>query len=119
MCHIRSQIVLSKDKFIRILGRINKPAQRKTYRELAKRRLAMKKQYLKNKEMGDVNALEKFLSNMEHNVKTASQTGKVTEYQETRGQEVYGEDEDPDICNLIPMDENSMLEDLPNDDFLS
>ena len=53
---------------------------------------------------------------MEHNVKTASQTGKVTEYQETRGQEVYGEDEDPDVCNLIPMDENSMLEDLPNDD---
>ena len=43
----------------------------------------MKKQYLKNKEMGDVNALEKFLSNMGHNVKTASQTGKVTEYQET------------------------------------
>ena len=76
----------------------------------------MKKQYLNNKEMGDINALEKFLSNMGHNVKTTSQTGRVDEYQETRGQETYEEHEDPDISNWIPTDENSVLKDLPNDD---
>ena len=116
LCHIRSQIVLSEDKFVRILGGLKKPAQRKTYKELAKRRLVMKKQYLKNKEMGDINALEKFLSNMGHNVKTAAQTGRVTDYQETRGQEAYEVHDDPDVSNWIPVDENSILEDLPNDD---
>ena len=68
----------------------------------------MKKQYLQNKEMGDINALEKFLSNMGHNVKTAAQTGKVTEYQETRSQEAFEEHEDPDVSNWIPIDEISV-----------
>ena len=76
-------IITTTTKLPRILGALKKSAQRKIYRELAKRRLAMKKQYLKNKEMGDVNALEKFLSNMGHNVKTTFQTGMVAEYQET------------------------------------
>ena len=64
------QIVLSEDKFVRILGGLKKPAQRRAYRELAKRRLRMKKQYLQNKEIGDENAIDKFLSNMGHNVKS-------------------------------------------------
>ena len=66
--------------------------------------------------MGDINAFDKFLSNMGYNVKTATQTGKINEYQETRGQEAYEEHEDPDVSNWIPIDKNSILEDLPNDD---
>jgi hypothetical protein len=63
---------------------LKKPAQRKTYRVLADRRLSMKKQYLVGKEMGDSDAIDKFLSNMGHNVMSATMAGRVTEYEETQ-----------------------------------
>ena len=34
----------------------------------------------------------------------------------TQSQEAYDEHEDPDVSNWIPIDENSVLEDLPDDD---
>ena len=34
----------------------------------------------------------------------------------TQSQEAYDEHEDPDVSNWIPIDKNSILEDLPNDD---
>ena len=56
--------------------------------------------------MGDENAIGKFLSNMGHNVKSATHTERVNDYEETQGQE----NEDPDISNWILRTENSMLE---------
>ena len=116
LCNLKSQMVLAEDKFVRILGGLKKPAQRKTYRVLADRRLSMKKQYLVAKEMGDSNAIDKFLSNMGHNVMSATMAGRVTEYEETQSQQTYESNEDPDVSNWIPTDENSILEDLENED---
>ena len=115
LCNLRSQIVLAEDKFVRILGGLKKTAQRLAYRELARRRLRLKKQYLDSKEMGDVNAMDKFLSSMGHNVKTATLKGRVNEYQETQSEETYQENENPDISTWIPGDENSLL-DLEDED---
>ena len=66
--------------------------------------------------MGDVNAIDKFLSSMGHNVKTATLKGRVNEYEETQSAEAYEEDENPDISTWIPRDENSLLEDLEDND---
>ena len=116
LCHLRSQIVLAEDKLVRILGGLKKPAQRKAYKELAKRRLRLKKQYLEGKELGDEKAMDRFLSNMGHNVKSATMSGRVTDYEETTSQDTYGENENPDISTWIPRDENSILEDMENED---
>ena len=105
--------MLAEDKFVRILGGLKKPAQRKAYKELARR---LKKQYLDSKDIGDVKAIDKFLSSMGHNVKTATLKGRVNEYEETQSAEAYEEDENPDISTWIPRDENSLLEDLEDND---
>ena len=46
LCNLRSQIVLTEDKFVSILGGLKKPAQRKTYRELGRRRLRLNKAFV-------------------------------------------------------------------------
>ena len=53
---------------------------------------------------------------MGHNVKTATLKGRVNEYEETQSAEAYEENENPDISTWIPRDENSLLEDLEDND---
>ena len=38
LCHVKSQITLAEEKFVRIKAGLKKPAQRKTYRDLAQKR---------------------------------------------------------------------------------
>ena len=40
----------------------------------------------------------------------------MSDYEETQSQHTYGNEEDPDISNWIPVDENSILEDLVDED---
>ena len=66
--------------------------------------------------MGDLDSISSFLSNMGHNVMSATMVGRVSDYEETQSQQTYGTEEDPDISNWIPVDENSILEDLVDED---
>ena len=89
LCNLKSHMVLAEDEFVRIIGGLKKPAQRKTYRELADRRLSMKKQYLAAKEAGDTNAIDIYLSTLGHNVMSATMAGRENDHEETQSHSIY------------------------------
>ena len=53
---------------------------------------------------------------MGHNVKTATLKGRVNEYEETKSEETYEENENPDISTWIQREENSLLDDMEDED---
>ena len=117
MCHVRSQIILAEEKLVKIVAGLEKPAQRREYKTLAKSRLRLKKNYLLGRENGERNAIGDFLSSMGHNVSTSMMQGRTDEYEESRGGTgATANDDDHDKSSWLPQNENSVLEELENRD---
>ena len=53
---------------------------------------------------------------MGHNVMSANMAGRENDYEETQSQHAQTNDDDPYISSWIPTQENSLLEDLENED---
>ena len=115
LCHVKDQITLAEEKVVRVKAAVPKPAQRKTYKNLAKTRLRLKKNYLDGKERGEKSAVSDFLCSMGHNVKSATMTGRVDEYEESHSKDSCEADEN-DVSSWVPSFENSVLEELQCED---
>ena len=68
------------------------------------------------KDAGDTNAIDIYLSTLGHNVMSATMAGRENDHEETQSQHAYTNDDDPDISSWIPTQENSVFEDLENED---
>ena len=115
LCHVRAQIILAEEKLIAIKAGLKNPAQRVKYKELAKRRMNMKKDYLESRRLNEKNTLGEFLSAMGYNVASAVMAGRTTDYEETHSQVSYRNDETHETSNWVPAFENSVLEEFENE----
>ena len=95
---------------------MRRPAQRKVYKVLAEKRLALKKNYLEEKGRNEPNAIGKYLSAISHNVVSSSLKGRVDDYEETRGNDDTEHTEGNDTSNWVPVVDKSSLEELDNPD---
>ena len=117
LCNIRGQIKLSEEKIIKQIAAVKKPAQRKTYRDLAKARITLKKNYLEDRENDDSEAIPNFLATIGHNVAKSVMQGRTDNYEETRRDSFVNENDDLDTSNWIATNnEDSVLEELNNPD---
>ena len=64
MCHIKGEVAMAEDRVAKMMAGVKKPAQRTLYKELAKKRLQLTKNYLEDKVDGDRYAMGRFLSNI-------------------------------------------------------
>ena len=88
---------------VKVRAAVPKPAQRVTYKNMAKGRLRLKQNYLDDKSRGETDTIGHFLSNMGHNVASAMMSGRVTDYQESRSK--GGEEaDDTNVCKGSPRD---------------
>ena len=62
--YIKDHITLAEEKVVKVKAAVPKPAQRKTYKNLAKSRLRLKKNYVLGKQNGEESAISDFLSSM-------------------------------------------------------
>ena len=99
MCHVRGQIKLAEEKIIRTKAAVPKPAQRTVYRDLAKARLKLKKNYLDSKENGESDAIKDFLSSMGHNLVSSTMAGRTNDYEESRGPRLVDDSDDHETSN--------------------
>ena len=112
MCYIRGEIIMAEERVNRLLAGMKKPAQRKLYKDLAEKRLKLKKNYIEDKADGDVNALARFLSNIGYNVTSALMSGKVYDYEETRANKACESNDENDVSSWVPSMEVTTLEEL-------
>ena len=82
LCHVRSEIKLAEQTAAQARNGIEKPRGQTKYRTKAETRLAMKKEYLKEKQNGTADIGE-FLSNMGHNIMASMLCGKTNELKKT------------------------------------
>ena len=113
---MRGQIKLAEERIIRTKAAVPKPAQRTVYRDLAKARLKLKKNYLESKENGESDAIKDFLASMGHNLVSSTMSGRTNDYEESRGPGLVDDSDDHDISNWMAEDNESVLEELENPD---
>ena len=117
LSNIRGQIKLAEEKIIKQKAGVKKPAQRKTYKDLAKSRLNLKKNYLEARENNDSDAISDFLSSMGHNVASSLMQGRTDNYEETRRNSYVRDTDDLDTSSWIAKaHDESTLEELENPD---
>ena len=113
---MRGQIKLAEEKIIRTKAAVPKPAQRTVYRDLAKARLKLKKNYLDSKENGESDAIKDFLSSMGHNLVSSTMAGRTNDYEESRGPRLVDDSDDYETSNWVAENNDSVLEELENTD---
>ena len=116
LCHIKEQITLAEEKLVRVKAGVKKPAQRVTYRNLAESRLRLKKNYLDSRKRGEAGAIGDFLTSMGYNVKSATMSGRIDDYEESQSKSTPNDVENLDVSNWVPSNENSVLEELQCED---
>ena len=117
LCNIRGHIKLSEEKIIKQIAAFKKTAQRKMYKDLAKARITLKKNYLEAKENDDSEAIPNFLATIGHNVAKSIMQGRTDNYEETRRESFVNENDDLDTSNWIASNnEDAVLEELHNPD---
>ena len=116
LCHVKDQIILAEEKIVRVTAAVPKPAQRRVYKNLAKTRLRLKKNYLLDRENGEQDAIAKFLRSMGHNVVDATMSGRTDEYQESRSKRAWETSGDKRVSSWVPRNEDSVLEELSCED---
>ena len=120
LCHVRDEIVMAEERVTKMIACVKKPAQRTTYRNLAVQRLALKKNYIRDRAAEDPDAITNFLSNIGYNVASAMMAGRVDEYEEARGKTSLEADDNNDVSTWVPNNlETSELEELECDDIYS
>ena len=117
LCNIRGQIILSEEKIIKQISAVKKPAQWKTYKDLAKARITLKTNYLEAKQNDDSEAIPNFLATIGHNVVKSIMQSRTDNYEETRRESYVNSINDLDTSNWIATNnEDSVLEELHNPD---
>ena len=99
--HIRGKIKLSKEKILRQKAGLNKPRQRKQYKELARRRYILGQNYVEAKGNGDPNAMADYLSLIGHNLSSSVMSGRTDDYTETKRNSFVPHDENLDVSNWV------------------
>ena len=93
---------------MRVTAAVPRPAQRRVYKNLAKTRLRLKKNFLA-RENGEKDAIAKFLRSMGHNVVDATMSGRTDEYQESRSREASESNGDRRVSSWVPRNEDSIF----------
>ena len=107
---------MAEEKLVKIVAGLPKPTQRRVYRKLGKARLRLKKNYLLARANGEKNAIGDFLSSIGYNVSSSTMKGRTDEYEVSRDKNLIENDDDHDSSNWIVQNENSVLEELDNQD---
>ena len=76
----------------------------------------LKKNYLLARANGEKNAIGDFLSSIGYNVSSSTMKGRTDEYEVSRDKNLIENDDDHDSSNWIVQNENSVLEELDNQD---
>ena len=116
LCHVKDQIILAEEKMVRVAAAVPKPAQRRAYKNLAKTRLRLKKNYLLARQNEEKDAISIFLRSMGHNVMSATMSGRNNEYEESQSQKAWDDNVDRRVSNWVPSNEDSVLEELSCED---
>ena len=101
LCHTRGQILLAEERVVKAIAAVAKPAQRTTYRDLARARHKLK---------------ENFLSAIGHNLVESTMAGRVNDYEESLAPGLNGDDEDHNVSNWVAKNNVTILEAFDNPD---
>ena len=108
LCHVRSEVKLAEQLLSQAKVGIEKPRSQRKYKELAQRRLKLKRVYEDEKKNGKKD-IGSFLSNIGHNVMVSAATGRLNEEKKTKDPRksfIMGDDGNiHNVSSWIPVEE--------------
>ena len=101
--------MLAEERVVKAIAAVAKPAQRTTYRDLARARHKLKE--------NEADAIKNFLSAIGHNLVESTMAGRVDDYEESLAPGLNGDEEDHNLSNWVAKNNVTILEEFDNPDW--